>query len=311
MSTQKDTGKKKKGVVGFQVVEDECIWMKAGVVNFRTCDNAYDCFNCPFDKGMRNAMKSDTPTDAINQVPGWVHHLKQKYHGTSRPCRHALTGHIDAPKICAMNYECYHCPYDQMMDEIDLAGMSSRPNYETVSGFKMAQGYYYHTGHSWARFDHGGRVRIGFDDFLVKLFGEIEELNLPPLGSDLKQDQVGWEFGRDSRKAAVLSPVTGKVLAVNKSIEEHPAIASQDPYQEGWLFILEPNMPKRNLKGLFFEDEGFHWMEQESQKLLGLVGQDYQQLAATGGEVIHDIYGQVPNLSWKQLVNTFLRTEEI
>ena len=33
---------RKNKVVGFQVVEDECIWMKAGVVNFRTCDNAYD-----------------------------------------------------------------------------------------------------------------------------------------------------------------------------------------------------------------------------------------------------------------------------
>ena len=45
-----------KRVIGFQVVEDECIWMKAGVVNLRVCDNAYDCNTCPFDKGIRRAM---------------------------------------------------------------------------------------------------------------------------------------------------------------------------------------------------------------------------------------------------------------
>lgn len=51
---------KKNRVMGFQVLENECIWMKAGVVNFRTCDNAYDCNNCMFDKAMQRAMASDT-----------------------------------------------------------------------------------------------------------------------------------------------------------------------------------------------------------------------------------------------------------
>ena len=58
MKTHKEVKKSKtqKRVIGFQVVEDECIWMKAGVVNFRVCDNAYDCNSCPFDKGIRRAM---------------------------------------------------------------------------------------------------------------------------------------------------------------------------------------------------------------------------------------------------------------
>ena len=48
--------REKKVVHGFNVLEDECIWMKAGVVNFRQCDNNFDCTSCPFDKGMRKAM---------------------------------------------------------------------------------------------------------------------------------------------------------------------------------------------------------------------------------------------------------------
>jgi len=48
---------KNQKVVGFQVLEDECIWMKAGVVNFRKCDNDYDCATCPFDKAMRRSMQ--------------------------------------------------------------------------------------------------------------------------------------------------------------------------------------------------------------------------------------------------------------
>jgi glycine cleavage system H lipoate-binding protein len=301
----------KQRVEGFQVIENECIWMKAGVVNFRLCDNAYDCYNCPFDRGMRKAMNLESPPEIKEEKPGWVQYLQKRYHGSARPCRHALTGRVDAPKICTLNYECFHCAYDQMLDEEDFSRLTDSPGYRTVSGFRMADGYYYHMGHSWARFEHGGRVRIGFDDFLVKLFGAVQEINLPPLGATLKQDEVGWTFGREKNKAAVLSPVTGTVLAANHRALEHPEITNDDPYQAGWLFILEPDLPKRNLKRLYFENEGFQWMEQEAQTLMGLIGPEYAQMAATGGEVINDIYGNIPDLGWDRLVNRFLRTEKI
>ena len=92
--------KTQKRVIGFQVVEDECIWMKAGVVNFRACDNAYDCNSCPFDKGIRRAMGLANDFETLRHAPEWVEYLKKRYRGASRPCRHALTGRIDAPKIC-------------------------------------------------------------------------------------------------------------------------------------------------------------------------------------------------------------------
>ena len=309
--TVKQEKKDKKRIQGFQVIEDECIWMKAGVVNFRLCDNSYDCYNCPFDRGMRKAMNLESPPQTKEEQPGWVQYLQQRYHGASRPCRHALTGRVDAPKICTLNYQCYHCAYDQLLDEEDFSRLTNRPNYSLVSGFRMADGYYYHMGHSWARFEHGGRVRIGFDDFLVKLFGAVQELSLPPLGATLKQDEVGWTFRRNGNKAAVLSPATGTVLATNHRALEHPEITNHDPYQAGWLFILEPDLPKRNLKRLYFEEESFQWMEQESQKLMGIMGPEYEQLASTGGEVINDLYGNFQDLGWDRLVRTFLRTEAI
>jgi glycine cleavage system H lipoate-binding protein len=285
--------------------------MKAGVVNFRHCDNAYDCFTCPFDRGMRKAMGLDNEANEKEARPGWVEYLKKSYAGSERPCRHTLTGHVDAPKICTLNYECYHCPYDQMLDESDFGQLGKKPHCELVSGYRMAHGYYYHRGHTWARFDHGGRIRIGFDDFLVRLFGAVQELRLPPLGAELLQDQVGWSFGRDNQRAAVLAPVSGTVLAVNHRALEHPEITHHDPYQVGWLFVLEPDLPKRNLKRLYYEREGFQWMEMESQKLLALLGPEYEQLAATGGEALKDFYGGFPHLGWDKLVRTFLQTETI
>ena len=33
----------------------------------------------------------------------------------------------------------------------------------------------------------------------------------------------------------LVSPVTGRVMAVNPMLEDHPAIINEDPYSEGWL----------------------------------------------------------------------------
>ena len=308
IAKNKHRDKEKKRLVGFRVEEDKCIWMKAGVVNFRLCDNAFDCHHCPFDAGMQRAMGSGGHSEIELKEPEWVKYLKTRYHGAERPCRHALSGRVDAPKICTMNYECYHCAFDQMMDEIDIAELGEPPGYASASGYKMAEGYYYHPGHCWVRFDHGGRVRVGFDDFMVRLFGRLQSLTLPPLGSEFKKDQEGITFGRDGYKAMSASPVTGTVLAVNQKVREHPEMAHEDPFHKGWLYILEPNMPKRNLKGLYFGKDSIQWMEQESRKLLNLIGPEYEQLAATGAEPISDVFGNFPELEWDQLVKTFLRT---
>lgn len=306
------TKKKEIGrIIGFQVLEDECIWMKAGVVNFRKCDNDFDCNSCGFDKAMRRAMGLNAEVDSVAAAPKWVEHLKQRYDGASRPCRHALTGRIEAPKICSLNYECYHCPFDQVLDEMDFSQELETPAYHLASGFKIADGYYYHMGHGWARFEHGGRVRIGFDDFIVKLFGPLGAIELAPLGESLLQSQVGWTFSRSGRKAAVLSPVSGTVLAVNHKVLEHPEIAHEDPYDHGWLMILEPNAPKRNLRKLFFGKECHRWIERENQNLLAMMGKEYEQLAATGGEPIGDIFGNFPEVGWDTIVEKFLRTAQV
>jgi hypothetical protein len=42
---------------------------------------------------------------------------------------------------------------------------------------------------------------VGFDDFLVKVFGALQSVELPHLGAKLVQNQVGWSFGRGEHSA--------------------------------------------------------------------------------------------------------------
>jgi glycine cleavage system H lipoate-binding protein len=298
----------KKRIVGFNITEDQCIWMKAGVINYHICDNAYDCNTCPFNKAIRQAMKIKPGIDSRAVAPRWVTHLLERYDGANRPCRHVLTGRISDPKICPYNYECYHCAFDQLLDDEDLVAEPKSPICREVAGFRVADDYYYHLGHSWARFEHGGRIRIGLDDFAACVFFHLDRIDLPPLGAAVQQDQVGWTIGRDDSRAAVLSPVTGTVLAVNHPAREHPQLVNEDPYGNGWLFIVEPDLPKRNLKRLFFGRELVQWIDRETCKLMRLMGPSYESLAATGGSVDRAFFATIEASLWDTLAVQFLHT---
>ncbi len=298
-----------KAVAGFQVLEDECVWMKAGVVSFRKCDNDYDCTTCPFDSAMRRSMNKQDKDAGISGRAAFGAQLKRLHDGGSRPCRHYLTGRVESPKICTNNYECRHCDYDQMLDDRDLIDDIAPPACRMVAGYRLADGYYFHRGHTWARFEHSGRTRVGLDDFFTKLFGVPDKLEMPALGAKIRQGRPGLSFSRDHHGADVLAPVTGRVLAVNHNVKAHPETSQQDPYRNGWLFILEPDMPRRNLKQLLFGRECDAWIEQEQQRLMQLLGPEYERLAATGGQLVSDLFGNFPEIGWEPIVRTFLGTE--
>ena len=75
------------------------------------------------------------------------------------------------------------------------------------------------------------------------------------------------------------------------------------------MFILEPDMPKKNLRGLFFGEDSFKWMEMEGQKLLTLISPEYENLAATGGKLVGDVFGRFPQIGWDVLTKEFLHSD--
>ena len=41
----------------------KCVWMTSGVIEYKLCDNNFDCENCPFDKVMRNLCNEKETND--------------------------------------------------------------------------------------------------------------------------------------------------------------------------------------------------------------------------------------------------------
>lgn len=56
----------------------KCIWMASQVLDYKLCDNKFDCENCPFDKVMRNLLneKELQNTDIANTISNKLQSIK-------------------------------------------------------------------------------------------------------------------------------------------------------------------------------------------------------------------------------------------
>jgi glycine cleavage system H lipoate-binding protein len=277
-----------------------CLWMQAGVVKFKNCDNYYDCTTCKYDHAM--AMKAErgkqlTWQEAMRRMPDM-----------DRVCRHSLTNRIEQ-RSCAYDYQCATCDFDQFFEDVWTTKSKSIPGeVQQVKGFDVPMNFYFHDGHAWARIESGGYIRIGLDDFALKVLGKADALDLPLMGKELDQGKVGWGLKRKDHLADVLSPIDGVIVEVNSQLREKPDIANREPYGDGWLFMVRTPDVKATMGKLKVDQSSLSWMNNEVTNLESMIEDVAGPLAADGGFLAEDIYGNLPNLGWNNLTKAFLRT---
>ena len=97
---------------------------------------------------------------------------------------------------------------------------------------------FYSKEHLWLRVE-GNKAVIGITDYAQESLGAISAIELPDVGDELDQDD---SFGTvEARKtvAELYAPVSGQVLEVNSEAADAPAVINDDPYDAGWLLVVE------------------------------------------------------------------------
>ena len=100
----------------------------------------------------------------------------------------------------------------------------------------------YTKDHEWAR-QKGSKVLVGITDFAQDQLGDVVFVELPAVGDEVKR---GESFGVvESTKAVseLFAPISGKVIEVNDPLVEAPENINEDPYEEGWMIVIEPSDP--------------------------------------------------------------------
>ncbi len=180
----------------------------------------------------------------------------------------------------------------------------SRPQMAEVFGFQVpTDTYYLHRGHAWAVVESDDRVRVGLDDFSQKVLGPVDKFTFPEVGKVYRQDHICMALVRQKRIASFLAPVDGIIEVINPKVRRQPSLVHDDPYGEGWLFLVKPINLQRNLDNLAFGEGNVDWIDLEAHRLLNLMGPTCT--LPDGGSIINDVFGHYPQLGWQVLEREF------
>ena len=96
----------------------------------------------------------------------------------------------------------------------------------------------YIESHEWLLDLGNGRCRVGLTDFAQHALGDIVFIDLPGVGDAVNADERLGDVESVKAVSEILSPVSGKVAAVNDELAAAPERINAAPY-EAWLIEVE------------------------------------------------------------------------
>ncbi len=292
-----------------------CIWMQAGVVSKKLCRIDYQCTACAYDRAMRRTAteneqlkeKGRMPRGKRGRIVFWKDKLKE-LPAWKQPCLHHMIGHIEF-RSCTHDYQCANCEFDQYFsDQFAVHAVVKPVDVLDIKGFKIPHGFYLHPGHTWVKIEEGATVRVGLDDFAMRLLGPLDQIEAPLMGKQLEQDRPDIALNRQGNHARLLSPVSGVVTDINPQLRERGSRGTEDPYSAGWILRLHCANLRQDLKKLMIGNQAGAFIDQEVDRLYEVIEETAGPLAADGGYLGDDIFGHMPQIGWQKLTRLFLRS---
>ena len=101
----------------------------------------------------------------------------------------------------------------------------------------------YNKEHTWLRIEGNTKGRVGITHYAQSQLKDVVFVELPKKGSEVIHMEP---FGViESAKATndLYSPVSGVVTEVNHSLESEPNLVNANPYDKGWMIVIELSSP--------------------------------------------------------------------
>ena len=92
--------------------------------------------------------------------------------------------------------------------------------------------------HEWLKIT-GDTAKIGITDHAQSELTDIVFIELPETGKTVKKGEELCIVESVKSVSEIFSPISGKIVDVNKKLEDSPETINASPYDEGWLVELE------------------------------------------------------------------------
>ena len=95
----------------------------------------------------------------------------------------------------------------------------------------------YTGSHEWVLIEDGAAT-VGISDFAQDALGDVVFINLPEEGDEVTAGEAFGDVESVKAVSDLISPVSGRVSAINEELLDAPEKLNEDPY-EAWIIKVE------------------------------------------------------------------------
>lgn len=185
----------------------------------------------------------------------------------------------------------------------------------SVKILRIPQGIYFSKNHTWAHLRESGAARVGLDDFLPHVIGDLKLSGLKDPGQSIKKGELLAEIRQDGKVLKVYSPLSGEVLETNGMLSESPDVIHEDPYEKGWIYQIKPSNWMKETSSCLLAEKATEWSQKELTRFKDFLSMGAMRKYASepammmlqdGGEIRDHVLSELPEEIWNEFQEEFL-----
>jgi len=192
-----------------------------------------------------------------------------------------------------------------------------REVFHTLSAkiLRIPQGIYFNRNHTWTHLGKSGAAKVGLDDFLQHVIGDVKLSNLKNPGESIKKGELLSEIKQDGKVLKVYSPISGEVLETNSTLIENPALINTNPYDQGWIYQIKPSNWMKETQSYYLAEKATEWSKKEFVRFKDFLSggamrkfssEPSMVLLQDGGEIRENVLSELPDEVWEDFQEEFL-----
>ena len=187
----------------------------------------------------------------------------------------------------------------------------------TANMLKIPQGIFFSKNHMWTHLDSKGIAKVGVDDLLMHLTGEVKFSKLRKPGEIVQKEDLLAVINHKGKLLKIVSPISGEIISANPVLQENPEILNDDPYQKGWMYKIKPSRWIAETSTCYIAEEATGWSVKELERFKDFLATSVERytpdpsniILQDGGELIDHTLSELPDEVWQDFQHSFLGTK--
>jgi glycine cleavage system H protein len=184
----------------------------------------------------------------------------------------------------------------------------------STDSLRIPLGLFFSKNHTWAHLEKSGIAKVGLDDLLLHLTGEVEFRNMKTPGNFIKKGELLADIDQNGKILQIFSPISGKIMKTNTLLYNNPGVSNNDPYGEGWIYKIKPSAWIPETDSCYLAEAAVAWSKTELEKFKDFLAFSVKKyspgtsmvILQDGGELRDKPLSELPDDVWKDFQKSFL-----